>query len=204
MQRYPRSLTEFKTSNYLPKDHFTNLKRWDHFTMHAPLWTEVLDHFFKGKQDLKFLELGTGNGLCANFMLDNYDCYVDTVDIEESRIVEEDGQEYTISTLGNLQPFIYQGRCSFHHMSTKEFLLANQDKEYDFVYVDAAHTKDWVLFDAINSFSLLKVDGLMIFDDYGVPECGEGIDAFLNGYEKRVNVFFKQWQVMLNKLSHLE
>lgn len=199
LKRYPSDLTLFKTDNYKPQQHYRNLKSWDNFTMHVPLWTQVLDHFFKDQKNLKFLELGSGNGLCANFMLDNYNCYLDTVDMEELRVVAVEGIDYEISTIQNLKPFIDKKRCQFHEMTTKNFLLNNQDKVYDFIYIDAAHTKEAVLYDAINSFPLLKPEGLMIFDDYGWGNCGEGIDAFLNIFEDYIEIFHKEWQVMIKK-----
>lgn len=204
LERYPEELTLFKTSNYTPGKHYRNQKRWDNFTMHALNWTQVLNYFFKDKEDLRFLELGSGNGLCANFLLDNYNCYLDTVDMEELRIVEENGTEYEISTIENLRPFIDSGRCTFHEMKTKDFLLSNQDKRYDFIYVDAAHTKEWVLYDIVNSFPLLKSEGLLILDDYGWGDCGEGIDAFLSAFSEYVEVLYKDWQVMLRKTKELK
>jgi predicted O-methyltransferase YrrM len=201
--KYPREFTTFKTDNFIPKEHFSNLPRWDNFSMHVPLWNNVLNHFFKGQDDIRFLELGSGNGMCANYLLDTYPCYLDTVDIDDERVVEENDTKYSISTSENLKPYIEQGRCTFHKMTTKQFLMSNQDKQYDFIYVDASHDKDWVLFDTIYSFNLLKVDGLMILDDYGWGQCAVGIDAFLNCYDSRIEVFYKQWQVMLTKLSDL-
>jgi len=84
LKRYPKKLTKFKTNNYIPGEHYRNDREWDHFTMHVPVWTQVLNKFFKGKKNLKFLELGTGNGLCSNFLLDTYDCNVDTVDLQNA------------------------------------------------------------------------------------------------------------------------
>ena len=203
-ERYPINLTKFKTDNYIPKDHFRIPLRWDNFTMHVPLWHQVLNHFFSKDKNLRFLELGSGNGLCANFLLDNYSCHVDTIDLSDSHVWDEDGEKYIVSTSANLKPFVDESRCKFYQMSTKEFLLKNQDKSYDFIYVDASHDKDWVLFDAVNSFSILKEGGLMIFDDYGWGDCKIPIDSFLNCYEEHIEVFYKEWQVMIRKLSCLE
>ena len=199
-QRYPRELTRFKTKNYIPQEHYTNVEKWDNFSMHAPQWKTVLNHFFDGKKDLKFLELGTGNGMCSNFLLDTYDCSVDTVDLNDVNNVEEDGKKYSVISSENLKPFIDEGRCTFNQMSTKEFLLNNRDKKYDFIYVDASHNKDLVLTDAILSFDLLVEDGLMIFDDYGWGDCKDGIDAILNCFDSQIEVFYKDWQVYLRKL----
>ena len=199
-QRYPRELTRFKTKNYIPQEHYTNVEKWDNFSMHAPQWKTVLNHFFDGKKDLKFLELVTGNGMCSNFLLDTYDCSVDTVDLNDVNNVEEAGKKYSVISSENLKPFIDEGRCTFNQMSTKEFLLNNRDKKYDFIYVDASHNKDLVLTDAILSFDLLVEDGLMIFDDYGWGDCKDGIDAFLNCFDSQIEVFYKDWQVYLRKL----
>jgi len=198
-QRYPRELTRFKTENYIPQEHYTNVLKWDNFSMHAQQWKTVLGHFFHGREDLNFLELGTGNGMCSNFLLDNYNCKLDTVDVNDVNNVEEDGKKYSVISSENLKPFIDEGRCTFNQMTTKEFLLSNQDKKYDFIYVDASHDKDLVLTDAILSFDLLTEDGLMIFDDYGWGECKIGIDAFLDCFDKYIEVFHKDWQVMIMK-----
>ena len=198
-QRYPRELTRFKTENYIPREHYTNVLKWDNFSMHVPLWRQVLDHFFSDKKNLNFLELGTGNGMCSNFLLDTYDCKLDTVDLRNINNVEEDGKEYSVISTENLKPFIDEGRCTFNEMSTKEFLINNQDKEYDFIYVDASHNKEDVLRDSILSFDLLIENGLMIFDDYGWGNCGVGIDAFLECFKEQVHIVHKEWQVMIMK-----
>ena len=38
--------------------------------------------------------------------------------------------------------------------------------EYDFIYVDAAHTAEAVYADATDSWELLKSGGIIAFDDY--------------------------------------
>ena len=37
--------------------------------------------------------------------------------------VEEEGKKYSVISTENLKPFIDEGRCKFHKMSSKEFLL---------------------------------------------------------------------------------
>tara|TARA_R110001592_G_scaffold268073_1_gene534254 strand:- start:27 stop:647 length:621 start_codon:yes stop_codon:yes gene_type:complete len=206
MERYPLELTTFKTDYYQPKPHYRNKQSWDHFTMHIPLWIKVLTHYFDNKSNLKFLELGSGNGLCANYLLDNYNCTLDTVDMTDIRVENVDGVDYEISTTKNLKPFIDGGRCVFNPKSTKDFLHEmiavnlNEDEKYDFIYVDASHEPDDVLYDSVLSFELLKKEGLMIFDDYGWGECGKGIDSFLSAYEKKYTEVFKGYQVGIHKL----
>ena len=195
-ERYPLNLTQFKTSNYKPGDHFRIPLRWDNFTHNIPLWDQVLNHYFKDGKQLKFLELGSGNGLCANYLLDNFDCFLDTVDLGETRIEDN----YEVSTLKNLKPFLSKNKCKFHNMSTRDFLVKNYNKKYDFIYVDASHDTDWVLYDAVNAFPLLKNQGLMIFDDYGMQGCKKGVDSFTSCFSNYIEIFSVGWQLMLHKV----
>ena len=179
--------------------------------MNVPLWDNIFNFFFKDHSNLKFLELGTGNGLCANYLLENFDCHVDTVDLNESAVVEEGGEKFLVSIINNLKPFISSKRCTFHQMSTKEFLYNNSENEYDFIYIDACHDPEGSLFDGVNAFHLLKTGGLMIFDDYTWGNCGLGIDAFLYAYaahDRRtkvppsIEVLHKGGQVAIKKITN--
>lgn len=66
---------------------------------------------------------------------------------------------------------------------------------FDFIYIDGSHQAPDVLSDAILSFHLLKVGGVIVFDDYlwgigGDPlHCPKpAIDAFLNIYFQKMNI----------------
>ena len=66
-----------------------------------------------------------------------------------------------------------------------------QDDFFDIIYIDGNHEPEYVLEDAVLSFPKLKVGGYMVFDDYvwsDVLTAGtdKGIDAFFNGYYKRI------------------
>jgi predicted O-methyltransferase YrrM len=79
---------------------------------------------------------------------------------------------------------------------------------YDFVYVDGGHRTVDVMEDAILSFRLLKVGGILAFDDYkwddsrlrkeGLPR--PAIDAFLKIYAAHIEVLAKGYQVWVRKI----
>ena len=79
--------------------------------------------------------------------------------------------------------------------------------DYDFIYVDGNHTSVDVLEDAVLAFRLLKVGGILAFDDYkwddsrfrahGLPR--SAIDAFLKVYARKIEVLSKGFQVWLRK-----
>jgi predicted O-methyltransferase YrrM len=64
-----------------------------------------------------------------------------------------------------------------------------EDGFFDIIYIDGNHEPEYVLEDAVLSFRKLKINGIMIFDDYGWggPDLTQtGIDSFLSGYHKRI------------------
>ena len=80
-------------------------------------------------------------------------------------------------------------------------LLASRDNaaSFDLIYVDGSHQAADVLLDAVLSFQLLRVGGLLIFDDYlwSMETVGRqdplnmpkpAIDAFLNVYQRKMRI----------------
>lgn len=79
---------------------------------------------------------------------------------------------------------------------------------YDFIYIDGSHLAADVLQDAVLAWPLLRVGGLMIFDDYGLNLYADeqlnpavGIEAFLQGFGAELVVRDRTWQVVLEKRS---
>jgi len=86
---------------------------------------------------------------------------------------------------------------------------------YDFVYIDGSHKAVDVLEDAVLSFRLLKVGGLMMFDDYAWQGGGptefdnpkRGVDAFYYAYRNQlesVDVFYQAVFQRVAVQSHVE
>ncbi len=79
-----------------------------------------------------------------------------------------------------------------------------EDEFFDMIYIDGNHEPEYVLEDAVLCFRKLKRGGIMIFDDYGWggPDLTQrGIDAFLNGYYKKIQrLGIRESQVFVRKL----
>ena len=79
-----------------------------------------------------------------------------------------------------------------------------EDEYFDIIYIDGNHEPEYVLEDAVLSFRKLKVNGYMIFDDYGWggPDLTQrGIDGFLSGYYKRIQILGERHsQVFIKKI----
>jgi predicted O-methyltransferase YrrM len=79
-------------------------------------------------------------------------------------------------------------------------IAENRPQLFDLVYVDGSHQAPDVLTDAVMAFQLLRVGGVMIFDDYlwsmdrpGTQDVlmmpKPAIDAFLNIFQRKTNIF---------------
>ncbi len=61
---------------------------------------------------------------------------------------------------------------------------------------------NYVLEDAVFSFRKLKVNGIMIFDDYRWEGVKKGIDAFLSVYSKKIQFLgLVEDQVFIKKIN---
>ena len=84
-------------------------------------------------------------------------------------------------------------------------ILKFDDDFFDIIYIDGNHEPEYALEDAVLSFRKLKTNGIMIFDDYGWggPDLTQrGIDGFLSGYHKRIQILGElNSQVFIKKIS---
>ena len=78
--------------------------------------------------------------------------------------------------------------------------------QYDLIYIDGSHMACDIFSDAALAWNLLKVDGVLIFDDYlwdGYREdykCpGIAIDAFLKCYVDKIELLFRDDQVIVRR-----
>ena len=118
----------------------------------------------------------------------------------------------TYNVLNNLKPYIESKRCYFYNEPTSRFFKSitntiDFEPFYDFVYIDASHHPEDVLFDAVNSFRHLKTGGIIIFDDYQWGKCKVGVDCFLEAHKEYL-VFeldrFQEYQIIVTKIKDLK
>ena len=97
-----------------------------------------------------------------------------------------------------------------HEKSSVEALaeLICKKELFDLIYVDGSHTSADTLSDAIMSWNLLRVGGLMIFDDYlwemhtapfNSPKWG--IDTFVTMFCPKLTVLMHSYQVAVIKTN---
>ena len=89
--------------------------------------------------------------------------------------------------------------------SSREILPTLRPGAYDFIFVDGDHSAIGALEDAVLSFRLAKVGGMIAFDDYkwklGPDRPKPAVDAFLSIYRSKIKVLTKNYQVWIRKIA---
>jgi len=188
----------------------------DWHTHAIPVWRKVLEPY-RGQPDVRVLEIGCFEGRSTVWLLENVlthaDAHIDCVDTFEGS-VEHRGMglnlgDLHVQFLMNIEP--YRGKVSVYRGPSQEIL---RDRwltlgQYDFVYIDGSHASADVLEDAVLSFRLLKVGGLMIFDDYAWDGGGptefdnprRGIDAFYYAYGNQLQRAHVSYQAIFRRVA---
>lgn len=147
----------------------------------------------------KILEIGCYEGRATVWMLENIATHPSaTIDCIDSR----EQPSFWRNVLAAKSP----EKVSLDTGLSRDLLRTYATNAFDFVYVDGSHGTVDVLEDAVLSFRLLKLRGIMGFDDFewkdraspdGTPK--PAIKAFLNIYKPKIAVLLKDYQVWIRK-----
>jgi predicted O-methyltransferase YrrM len=178
----------------------------DWFSQNVPVWNAAMEDY-KGRPELQYLEIGCFEGRSAVWMLENVltdpTSNLTCVDPYQEHIGEAVKQRFlsNVAKAGAADRFqLVQG---FSQEKLRELPL---DK-FDIIYIDGDHRAAPVLEDAVLSWRLLKVGGLMIFDDYRweverQPPAERplmAIDFFTETFKDRVEIVHRDYQLILRK-----
>jgi predicted O-methyltransferase YrrM len=185
--------------NELAKEQgFDFLQNWT--TKNSEIWTAQLAPL-KGKPRLQMLEVGCFEGRSTIWFLDNILTHgtsrIACIDIFSVKRLE-DRFDHNIEVSG------HGARVTKIKDFSQRALRTLEPRSFDIIYIDGCHRSDCVFIDAAYSWELLKVGGVLIFDDYGGP-LGRPkvvIDPFLVSFEPFIRVLHKDYQVILRKIRH--
>lgn len=170
----------------------------DWFTHNIPIWKREVVDKLTGPVD--WLELGSFEGRSARWVNEN-------VQINKMTCVDFWGNHPNVEKRfdHNTEGLGIEKVKSLTH----PWLMANQDRHYDVIYVDADHEAKSALLDAAIAWNMLRLGGYMIFDDYlwkhdepeGKVPPKVGIDAFLDCWKFKLSVIHRGYQVIVKKTA---
>lgn len=182
----------------------------DWFSNNIPVWERLFAQM-KGRPNLQVLEIGSFEGRSACWLLEHVltgdgagiDCVDTFMGSMEFTNLPVEPTQLLARFKENTGP--WGARVTTHVGRSDEVLPALQ-KTFDVIYVDGSHLAQDTLTDAVLAWRLLKVGGLMIFDDYEWNFYSEaelnpkpGINAFLHGFNGWFELVFIGYQVVIRK-----
>ncbi|MEY3870602.1 MAG: hypothetical protein RLZZ338_4496 [Cyanobacteriota bacterium] len=172
----------------------------DWFSHNIPIWQKYLEHF-ANISGLNIVEIGSFQGMSTCWLLDN----ILTAPDAKITCIEPGFQpqfDPNIDKTGAADKVIKLAAFS------QDVLGDLETEAFDLAYIDGCHLAESVLQDAILSWRVVKVGGLIIFDDYEWydPESllmitKMGVDIFLEMFKNRVEVLHQGYQLIIKKIA---
>jgi len=172
---------------------------------------------FKDQENLQFLEIGSFAGNSAVWLMENIltkpSCRLTCVDpwagtLEQERLSHVEGLTFSyVEDAFDEQLEPYKDKLIKQKMFSSDYLMANRDKRFDFIYIDGDHYPQAIMLDGLLSWDLLKPNGILAFDDYAwahprgikyyprIP-----IDLFVHMYSEYSCVIQKGYQLWLRRV----
>ena len=172
---------------------------------------EIFTFFLPKDKSLKFdyLEVGCYEGLSSFYVLSEYKSvnafFLDIWDIPNpnSKTLSHNFGLIEKAFDQNLSGFDFKKMKNDSVISMRKLLKENV--HFDFIYIDGSHNGEDILSDAIEAFKILKVNGLMFFDDFlqhddnRILQSYVGIDKFLSLYSDYLKIEYFQNNLVVRK-----
>jgi len=111
---------------------------------------------------------------------------------------EEENFDYNIKNCKN------PNKIKIYKITSDEFFNNNNNKTYDFIYIDGCHYPEFIKRDMENSFKCLNENGIMWMDDYlGGNEnvIKNAMDEFLIKYKDQYEIINNNYQLAIKKIN---
>ncbi len=172
---------------------------------------EIFNFFLPKDKNAEFdyLEVGCFEGLSSFYILSEYKSvnafFLDIWDMpnSNSKTLSHNFEKIEKTFDQNLLGFNFKKIKNDSVISMRNLL--KQNIQFDFIYIDGSHNGEDILSDAIEAFKILKVNGLIFFDDFlqhddnRILQSYEGIEKFLSLYSDYLIIEYFQNNLVVRK-----
>jgi len=192
----------------------------DWFTSNIPTWLHAFAQTdVQRDSPLKYLEIGSWQGRSTLFVAETLpNAHLTCVDTWEGADEHKSLHAVDAETLSTVEAVFdrnldaHKGRITKVKATSYAYFQAHFEPNiFDIVYVDGSHHADDVIVDAAKSFEMLRVGGLMIFDDYfggyyaqPLDNPAGAINAFLRLKQHQLEVVSFDYQLVVKKTKASE
>jgi len=172
---------------------------------------EIFNFFLPKDKNKKFdyLEVGCFEGLSSFYVLSEYN-YVNAFFLDIWDLPNPNSKTLS-NDFDSIEKAFDENLSGFNFIKIKDDSVTSmrklfkQNKSFDFIYIDGSHNGEDILSDAIEAFKILKIDGLIFFDDFLQYDNSrniqsyEGISKFLSLYSNYLKIEFFQNNLVVRK-----
>jgi len=187
-------------------------------------FTFLINHINFMEENFKILEIGSYEGRSTIWMIENIinktkngkiyciDTWKSTINEKEHEYIREQIKEKDIL----YHIFLYNTKnfANKIHIIREDSrkALKNINEKFDFIYLDCDHRRHRCLEDLILSIVLLKVDGIILIDDYLYKSGNEedentprgAINIFERIYKNYIKLIFLNYQACYKKIKEID
>lgn len=190
---------------------------------HYKNFEKIASHCRREQKPVEILEIGTFEGRTAFWLLDNIpNAKVTVIDPDVGSNFRHNFTEWTKDN----DTSRFNWKCGYSYpCMLAEFA---EGKQYDFIYIDGDHNSCGVLEDAVLAWRLLKIGGILLFDDYMMEITDswfyimhkefktdkryglmfhhpkEAVDAFLSIYKGQYEMYIDNYQIGVAKFVQID
>ena len=149
-----------------------------------------------------YLEIGSYEGLSALSILYKYkNSKVTTIDLWGQSNINSESLDVNFSEVEkkfdkNLKEYNFNKIKNDSVVALRELL--KKKFSFDFIYIDGAHNGEDILSDAIESYKLLNIEGIIFFDDIVNVNKNISIQSY-TGFEKFIEIHKKKLKILYLK-----
>lgn len=188
----------------------------DWFSGNIPFWLAMIDEYDLRRTSIKVLEIGSWEGLSSYFILSQMPhALLTCVDTWEGADEHKSLIATNAATLSQIEQTFDSNLSTFTSRLIKykgtsfSFFNSNTHRNYyDLIYIDGSHHCDDVIIDALKCFEMLKMGGIMVFDDYFwryYPKASDnpaaGINLFLRVKKGGYKIIRLYYQIAIIKTA---
>jgi len=176
----------------------------DWVTHRTNIWKQVL---LKLENKNQFLEVGSHEGRSAIWFIENgldsngeITCIDSWIWGSKHEKTFDLNVDLCLKTYPTKKVIKLKGFSYFHLAS-----LITQKKQFDLIYIDGSHKAKDVITDACLSWNLLKLNGILIFDDYLLQSkdvyAKPAIDLFVDMFRENIKYLYIGDQLIIQKVE---
>lgn len=200
-QRLRQMLQNTPWNNWFEGKDFTE----DWSSASFPLWAKVASPL--KEKSSKILEIGSFEGRSAIFWLEFLPgCSLTCID-HFADTKWRVGSEIESRFDKNLSPYAARFTKVKAPSAVALSSLVTEGAKFDLIYIDGSHYRDNVLIDALLSWKLIDVGGLIIFDDYlldldrsASERPKDAIDYFLQSHTGEFRELVRGYQIAIERV----